>query len=88
MKKKLHYSIGLAVALALVVGWLTLSASPATDDSSAAVKAFVGARVIDGTGKAPIENATVIVRNGKIETVGKSVKPQRQNHHPRIGQRS
>ena len=75
MKKKRQYSIGLAVALALVAGWLSLSAFPATDDSSAALKAFVGARVIDGTGKAPIENATVIVRNGKIEAVGKSVKP-------------
>ena len=37
-------------------------------------KAFVGARIIDGTGKAPIENATLIVRNGHIEAVGTSVK--------------
>src|SRR5437763_4631367 len=43
----------------------------AVDD---APKAFTGGRVIDGTGKAPIENATILVRNGRIEAVGKSVK--------------
>ena len=70
MNKTLHCSIGLVVTL--LAGWGTLSAAP--DDSSAAVKAFVGARVIDGTGKT-IDNATVVVRNGKIDAVGKSVKP-------------
>ena len=34
--------------------------------------AFIGARVIDGTGADPIENATVIVRNGRFEAVGPS----------------
>src|SRR5437762_3093692 len=38
------------------------------------VKAFVGARVIDGTGKAPIEKATIVVRDGKIQAVGANVK--------------
>jgi len=42
-----------------------------------AVKAFVGARVIDGTGKPAIEKATLIVRNGKIDAVGASVKAPR-----------
>jgi imidazolonepropionase-like amidohydrolase len=36
------------------------------------LKAFVGARVIDGTGKAPIDNAVLIVRDGRIEAVGSS----------------
>src|SRR5437879_6380613 len=36
-------------------------------------KAFTGARVIDGTGKAPIERATIMVRAGKIEAIGPSV---------------
>jgi imidazolonepropionase-like amidohydrolase len=75
MKKTLQSSLGLAVTLAVVAGWLALSAFPATDDGSAAVKAFVGARIIDGTGKAPMQNATLIVRNGRIEAVGPSVKP-------------
>ncbi|HZS05490.1 MAG TPA: amidohydrolase family protein [Blastocatellia bacterium] len=39
-----------------------------------AAKAFIGARVIDGTGKAPIENAVVVVRGGRIEAVGPSGK--------------
>src|SRR3954452_16258583 len=37
-------------------------------------QAFVGARIIDGTGKAATENATLIVRNGRIEAVGAGVK--------------
>src|SRR6266567_3274876 len=41
--------------------------------AAAADVAFVGARIIDGTGKAPIETATVLVRNGRIEAVGPSV---------------
>jgi cytosine/adenosine deaminase-related metal-dependent hydrolase len=34
--------------------------------------AFVGATVIDGTGKPPIPNATVVTSNGKIVAVGPS----------------
>lgn len=37
-------------------------------------QAFVGARIIDGTGRAAIENATILFRNGRIEAVGKRVK--------------
>ncbi len=36
----------------------------------AGVKAFVGARLIDGAGKLAIENAALIARDGKVETVG------------------
>ena len=32
--------------------------------------AFVGASVIDGTGNPPIEDAVLIVRDGRIEDVG------------------
>src|ERR1041384_3075717 len=39
----------------------------------AADVAFVGARVIDGTGKPAMEKSTVLVRNGRIESVGPSV---------------
>ena len=34
------------------------------------VVAFTGARVIDGTGAAPIENATIVVTNGRITAIG------------------
>ena len=37
--------------------------------SPGGVKAFADARVIDGTGRAPIENATIVVRDGKIVIV-------------------
>lgn len=42
--------------------------------NAADVKAFVGARVIDGTGSPAIENGVIIVRDGKIEAVGPSNK--------------
>lgn len=37
-------------------------------------KAFVGARVVDGTGKPPVEKATILIRHGKIDAVGANVK--------------
>jgi imidazolonepropionase-like amidohydrolase len=37
------------------------------------VQAFVGARLIDGTGRAAVENATVVVRDGRIVAAGRSV---------------
>jgi imidazolonepropionase-like amidohydrolase len=41
--------------------------------SAAEVEAFVGARVIDGTGRSALEHATIIVRNGRIKAIGASV---------------
>jgi imidazolonepropionase-like amidohydrolase len=37
-------------------------------------KAWVGARIIDGTGGPPIEKGTLYIRGGRIEAVGKNVK--------------
>ena len=31
---------------------------------------FVGARLINGTGAAPIENSVIVVRSGRIEAIG------------------
>ena len=43
--------------------------------AAAQERAFTGARIIDGTGKAAIENATLLVsKNGRIEAIGASVK--------------
>ncbi len=36
-------------------------------------EAWVGARIIDGSGRPPIENATLYIRTGRIEAVGKRV---------------
>jgi len=33
-------------------------------------KAFVGARIFDGTGKAAIENGTIVVQDGKVTAIG------------------
>jgi len=33
-------------------------------------RAFTGARLVDGTGSAPVENATIVVRGGRIAAVG------------------
>jgi imidazolonepropionase-like amidohydrolase len=41
---------------------------PAQQPASA--KAFTGARVIDGTTRAPVDNATILVRDGRIVAVG------------------
>jgi hypothetical protein len=37
--------------------------------TSAKVKAFVGARIIDGSGKSVIENAVLVVRDGKVSAL-------------------
>lgn len=46
----------------------------ANAQTSNQVVAFVGARIIDGTGKTPIAKGTVLIRDGKIEAVGAHVK--------------
>jgi imidazolonepropionase-like amidohydrolase len=50
---------------------LLLAAWP-VGSAGAETKAFVGARVIDGTGRGPIESATLLVRDGRVVTVGPS----------------
>jgi imidazolonepropionase-like amidohydrolase len=63
----LHRSVVFSlVALAiLVAARATLPAQ-----SRGGVKAFTGARVIDGTDRAPIDNATIVVRDGRVAAVG------------------
>jgi imidazolonepropionase-like amidohydrolase len=34
------------------------------------LQAFVGARLIDGTGREPVDNAVLVVANGRVEAVG------------------
>jgi len=56
------------IALAATLVFATLIPVPA--QSPGGVKAFTGARVIDGTDRAPIDNATIVVRAGKVVAVG------------------
>ncbi len=72
MINMMQRSLGMAGILA--AGWLACSYPAGGQEMTSGVKAFVGARIIDGTGKAAIANATLIVRNGRIEAVGPSVK--------------
>jgi imidazolonepropionase-like amidohydrolase len=53
-------------------GWkiATTTAFPATPGVPAPPRAIVGGTVWDGTGRAPIRDAVVLVRDGKIEAVG------------------
>ncbi len=74
MKKNLRCWMTASTLLVLLAGWLVLSTQAATDDGPGSVKAFVNARIIDGTGKAAMQKATLVVRNGRIEAVGSSVK--------------
>jgi len=60
--------MGIIVAL-LVFGYHGSLTRTTTD---VVVKAFVGARIIDGTGGPAIENAVLVVRGGKVEAVGTS----------------
>jgi imidazolonepropionase-like amidohydrolase len=55
-----------AVVATIALGVLAGSADPVR----AQITAFEGARVIDGTGGAPIENATIVVDSGKIVRIG------------------
>jgi imidazolonepropionase-like amidohydrolase len=41
-----------------------------TAQTPPAVVAVVGARIIDGTGRPPVPNATLLIRNGLVEQVG------------------
>jgi imidazolonepropionase-like amidohydrolase len=50
--------------------FLIAASAFAADD----VKVFTGATIIDGTGKPAIAKATLVVRNGRIEAVGPSVR--------------
>jgi len=66
---KLHLTATLSAALAVAF----VATLPA---QSPAVRAFTGARVIDGTDRPPIDNATIVVRGGKIVSVAPASRAQ------------
>ena len=65
-----------AAAVALVLTALSPFAAQNSDTASPEDlgRAWIGARVIDGTGRRPIENATLFIRGGQIQAVGSRVK--------------
>jgi imidazolonepropionase-like amidohydrolase len=61
------------LTLSAVLAVASLATLPA---QSPAVRAFTGARVIDGTDRPPIDNATIVVRGGKIVSVAPASRAQ------------
>jgi imidazolonepropionase-like amidohydrolase len=70
-RKTLYWLTPLAAVFAFSA--LNLFAAPQSSSLDAG-QAWVGARIIDGTGKPPIENGTLFIRDGRIQAVGKKVK--------------
>jgi imidazolonepropionase-like amidohydrolase len=59
--------------MVVLVGAVALTSAvepPSAQAPAAANVALTGARVIDGTGRAALEQATIVVANGRIEAVG------------------
>lgn len=63
--KKINSGLTLAAALVASLGVGQLAQA-----QEAGAIAFTGARVFDGTGRAPIEQGTVVIRDGRIAAVG------------------
>src|SRR5215475_1307064 len=68
--KALWISLCLLFACAGLAAFAVDRPSAGQAATSAGVKAFVGARLIDGSGKPAVENAALIARDGRVEAVG------------------
>jgi imidazolonepropionase-like amidohydrolase len=67
-----HIVVGCLAALVLT-GSLASERSAAQTAQGTAVTALTGVRIIDGTGRPPIERGTVVISNGRITAAGASV---------------
>jgi imidazolonepropionase-like amidohydrolase len=65
---KLLFSATVAVLLA----WFAGVTSSLDAQQPPGVRAYTGMRLIDGTDRAPIDNATIVVRDGRIVAAGQS----------------
>ena len=68
------FRAGVSVAILLGAFVITAAAQNRTGQTTDNGKAWIGARIIDGSGRPPLENATLYIRNGRIEAVGKHMK--------------
>ena len=75
-RRKVSLRIAVTAGALLLSAFHLSAAGPRPDNAPIpnSVQAWVGARIIDGTGKPAIENATLVIRDGHIEAVGKRVK--------------
>jgi imidazolonepropionase-like amidohydrolase len=69
-------------AILLLIGFVSQSGFGQSQST-----AFVGARIIDGTGAAPVADGVLVVRNGKIEAVGPAAKVKIAPGARRVGVR-
>ena len=60
------------VCTAALLATIGFAAGPSQAQPNGAIVALTGARVIDGTGAQPIENATILMANGRITGFGPS----------------
>jgi imidazolonepropionase-like amidohydrolase len=60
----------LRFALLLAIFVVLAGGAPTPAQAPGGIRAFTGARVIDGTDRGPVDNATIVVRNGRIAAVG------------------
>jgi len=65
--------VAASVATLLVLGAFSAQSSFAQAPAGGTI-ALTGARVINGTGAQPLEQATIVISNGRIEAVGAKVK--------------
>jgi imidazolonepropionase-like amidohydrolase len=74
--RKISLLVAVTAGALFLTAFNLSAAGPSPDDAPVPnlVQAWVGARIIDGTGKPAIENAILVIRNGHIEAVGKRVK--------------
>ena len=62
------------LAAVFFAGFGSFAAAQDSPSATRQLQAWVGARVIDGTGRPAVENATLLVRDGRIAAVGTRVK--------------
>ncbi len=72
--KRTHRLPRIALALCFILFAAAASRSADQPPPPAAGQAWVGARIIDGSGRPALEHATLFIRNGRIEAVGIKVK--------------
>ena len=67
----IRISTRFAAVLGILLVWAGASLQPSLAQAPAGgTVALTGARVIDGTGAAPLEQATIVIANGRIQAVG------------------
>lgn len=49
---------------------VSAQSTPSTQSTTSTLRAFTGVRLIDGTDRAPVANATIVVRDGRIVAAG------------------